>query len=79
VTFVSKRDERQRIEDVCAREGLEPVETLDEDDVSGGAPLSPRPGLRRALAMVEGGEAEVVVVACLEVALISFMSYCERA
>lgn len=63
MTFASKRDQRQRIEDVCAREGLELVEMLEEDDVSGGAPLSQRPGLGKGLAMVESGEAEVVVVA----------------
>ena len=36
---------------------------LEELDVSGGAPLARRPGLRRAVEMVEAGEADVVVVA----------------
>jgi DNA invertase Pin-like site-specific DNA recombinase len=36
---------------------------LPEVDVSGGAPLEKRPGLSRAVAMVEAGQAEVIVAA----------------
>jgi DNA invertase Pin-like site-specific DNA recombinase len=39
------------------------VDTIEELDVSGGAPLTKRHGLRRAVEMVESGQAEVVVVA----------------
>jgi site-specific DNA recombinase len=39
------------------------VETLEELDVSGGAALEPRPGLSRAVDLIERGQAEVVVVA----------------
>ena len=37
--------------------------TIEELDVSGGAPLAKRAGLRRAVELVEAGEADVVVVA----------------
>lgn len=37
--------------------------TLEEFDVSGGAPLERRPGLRRAIELVETGKADIVVVA----------------
>ena len=47
----------------CERDGLELVETIEELDVSGGTPLAKRPGLRRAVELVEAGEADVVVVA----------------
>ena len=36
---------------------------IEELDVSGGTPLANRRGLRRAVEMVEAGEADVVVVA----------------
>lgn len=39
------------------------MDTLQELDVSGGAPLAKRPGLRRAIELVEAHEADVVVVA----------------
>lgn len=61
--FVSPTEQRTRIEDACARDDLELVATLEELDVSGGAALEKRPGLRRAIEMIEAGEAEVVVVA----------------
>ena len=60
---VSPVEQRQRIEATCEREGFRLLETLPEKDVSGGAPLERRPGLSRAVAMVEAGEAEVIVVA----------------
>jgi DNA invertase Pin-like site-specific DNA recombinase len=61
--FVSPSEQAQRIQTACERDGLKLVETLQELDVSGGAPLAKRPGLRRAVEMVESGDAEVVVVA----------------
>lgn len=64
--FVSPSEQRERIAAACARDGLTLVETIEELDVSGGAPLARRAGLRRAVEMVEAGEAEVVVVACLD-------------
>lgn len=59
--FVSPSEQRTRIGDACARDGLQLVETLEELDVSGGAALAKRPGLRRAVEMVEAGEADVIV------------------
>jgi DNA invertase Pin-like site-specific DNA recombinase len=64
--FVSPSEQAERIRSACERDGLELVEVLEELDVSGGAPLARRPGLRRAVEMVEAGEAEVVVVAFLD-------------
>jgi DNA invertase Pin-like site-specific DNA recombinase len=61
--FVSPKDQRERIAAECASEGLNLVNVLDERDVSGGAPLERRPGLRHAVEMVEAGDADVVVVA----------------
>ena len=60
---VSPVEQRQRIETACDREGFELLEVLPEVDVSGGAPLSKRPGLSRAVAMIEAKQADVIVVA----------------
>jgi len=60
---VSPIEQRQRIDATCEREGFKLLETLPEKDVSGGASLDKRPGLSRAVAMVEAGQAEVIVVA----------------
>jgi DNA invertase Pin-like site-specific DNA recombinase len=56
-------DQRQRIEDWCAREGLELVDVLPEEDVSGGRPLARRTGLRPAVEAIEDGRAGLLVVA----------------
>ncbi len=64
--FVSPSEQRERIESACARDGLELVDVIDELDVSGGASLERRPGLSRAVSMVEAKEADVVVVAYLD-------------
>src|SRR5262245_49031896 len=61
--FVSPAEQRDRIGSACARDGLELVDVLDELDVSGGASIDKRPGLGRAVAMVEDGEADIIVVA----------------
>jgi site-specific DNA recombinase len=60
---VSPSEQRQRIEAACERDGLRLVDVLEELDVSGGAALERRPGLRRAVSLIEAGEAEAVVVA----------------
>ena len=64
--FVSPSEQRERIEAACASGGLKLIDTLEELDVSGGAPLDKRPGLRRAVELVEAGDVEVVVVAYLD-------------
>lgn len=61
--FVSPREQRQSIEAVCQRENLNPVAILEEMNVSGGKDIDRRPGLSRALGMIERGEARVLVVA----------------
>ena len=61
--FVSPKEQLERIRSVSERDGLKLVDTIEELDVSGGAPLARRAGLRRAVEMVEAGEAQVVVVA----------------
>ncbi len=61
--FVSPSEQAERIAAACERDGLQLVDTIEELDVSGGAPLARRPGLRRAVELVEAGEADVVVVA----------------
>src|SRR5512146_2881641 len=60
---VSPSEQRQRIEATCEREGFRLLDILPEVDASGGAPLEKRPGLSRAVAMVEGGHADVIVAA----------------
>jgi DNA invertase Pin-like site-specific DNA recombinase len=60
---VSPREQEQRIATACEHDGLELVDVVQELDVSGGTPLDRRPGLRRAVEMVESGEASVLVVA----------------
>jgi site-specific DNA recombinase len=61
--FVSPSEQRMRIEQACARDNLELVDTFEELDVSGGAALAKRPGLRRAVELVEAGGADALVVA----------------
>ena len=65
-SFVSPGEQKRRIEDACSRDGLELVGTFEELDVSGGAPLAKRPGLRQAVEMVETGQADVIVAAFLD-------------
>lgn len=64
--FVSPSEQAQRIAAACERDGMTLVETIEELDVSGGAPLARRDGLRRAVELVEAGGADVVVVAYLD-------------
>lgn len=62
-SFASPTEQRLRIEAACERDGLALVDIHDELDVSGGAILARRPGLSRAVAAVEAGEADVVAAA----------------
>jgi DNA invertase Pin-like site-specific DNA recombinase len=64
--FASPTEQRERIEAECERVGLELVDTLEEMDVSGGAPLAKRPGLRLAVEAIEAGEAGAIVVSYLD-------------
>src|SRR5450755_1034511 len=50
----------------CEANGFELLNVLPETDVSGGAPIEQRPGLREALRMVEAGEADIVAGAYLD-------------
>jgi site-specific DNA recombinase len=59
----SPTEQRERIDAECKRLKLRLVEVQEELDVSGGAALDRRPGLSRAVDLIEGGRAEVVVVA----------------
>ena len=59
--FVSPSEQAERIRAACERDGLELVETIDELDVSGGTPLERRPGLSRALDLIESGRANVAM------------------
>jgi site-specific DNA recombinase len=60
---VSPDEQRQRIEQACEREGLALTGIYREPNVSGGADLERRPGLRPAVEMVEEQRADVIVVA----------------
>ena len=62
-SFTSPDVQRERIVAECEREDLELVEVFDELDVSGGKALDKRPGLRRAVEMIEAGQAQVIVAA----------------
>ena len=62
-SFISPTEQRQQIERHCAMHKIDLVEVYEELDVSGGTPLHKRPGLRQAVALIESGEAEVIVAA----------------
>src|SRR5712691_6000082 len=55
-SFVSPSEQLERIATACARDGLELTEVLEELNVSGGALLERRSGLRRAVELVEAGQ-----------------------
>jgi DNA invertase Pin-like site-specific DNA recombinase len=59
--FVSPDDQRQRIKALCKREGFKLVDVFEEMDVSGGAPLERRKGLREAVELIEAHRADVIV------------------
>ncbi len=62
-SFASPGQQRDRIRAACERDGLVLLDVVEELDVSGGRPLAARPGLSRAVAAVEAGEADVIVAA----------------
>jgi DNA invertase Pin-like site-specific DNA recombinase len=62
-SFISPDDQRARIREACQRNGWHLLDIFPELDVSGGAPLERRPGLRRAVELVEAARADVIVVA----------------
>lgn len=62
-SFASPAEQRERIRMACERDGLELIGLLEELDVSGGKPLTKRPGLSQAVEAIERGDAEVVAAA----------------
>ena len=62
-SFASIPEQDARIVAACERDNLRLLGIISEPDVSGGTPLAERAGLRRAVEMVENGEAEVIVAA----------------
>ena len=62
-SFASPATQAELIRVVCERDRLALLDVLDELDVSGGADLSNRPGLSRAVTAIEAGEAQVIVAA----------------
>jgi site-specific DNA recombinase len=62
-SFASPAVQRERIETICKTNGWELAEVLEELDVSGGKSLAKRPGLSKALQLVEARKAEIVVAA----------------
>jgi DNA invertase Pin-like site-specific DNA recombinase len=62
-SFASPGQQRDRIHAACERDGLVLLDVMEELDVSCGRPLDARPGLSRAVAAVEAGEADVIVAA----------------
>ena len=62
-SFVSPREQRERIEQACDRDGLTLTAVHEELDVSGGTALADRSGLRAAVEAVEAGEVGVIVAA----------------
>ena len=64
-SFVSPTDQRHSIHQAAEREALTLGDTdiFEELDVSGGDPLTRRPGLTEALRRIESGQAQVLVVA----------------
>ena len=61
--FASPGVQRDRIADLCQREGLTLAATHEELDVSGSLALDRRPRLLAAVETIEAGEADVLVVA----------------
>jgi DNA invertase Pin-like site-specific DNA recombinase len=52
-SFVSPSEQAEPIRTACERDRLELVETIEEPKISGGTELERRPGLGRAIAMIE--------------------------
>ncbi len=62
-SFASPNEQRERIQQACAREGLHLIGDHEELDVSGGAPLDRRDGLSAAIEAIEAGRADTLVAA----------------
>lgn len=63
-SFASPALQSERINAICAANGWKLVEPpLPELDVSGGKTLAKRPGLSRALYLIEAGKADIMVAA----------------
>jgi site-specific DNA recombinase len=65
-SFVSPDDQAKRIKAACRRDGLHLVDVVREMDVSGGTPLERRPGLSRAVELVEAKKVDTIVVAYMD-------------
>ena len=61
--FASPKEQHERIQQACARDGLRLIDVWEEMSVSGGTPLEKREKMRRAVEWVESGRADVIVVA----------------
>jgi DNA invertase Pin-like site-specific DNA recombinase len=62
-SFISPVEQRRQFGVWAIRERAHMVEVFEELNVKGGKPLHKRPGLRRAVAMVESGEVKRIVFA----------------
>lgn len=62
-SFHSPETQRRAIELACETNGWHLLDVLEELDVSGTRPLEKRPGLSKAVALVEAGKADLIVVA----------------
>lgn len=60
---LSTSEQEKRLDQWAERDGAVVVASFEERDVSGGKPLAKRPGLSRAVALVESGEADEIRVA----------------
>lgn len=61
--LLSPGDQRRQIERICDLENLRLVDVFEELNVSGTRELLKRPGLGPAVAMIEQGDADVLIVA----------------
>jgi len=62
-SFVSPVEQRRQFGEWAKREHAHMVDIFEELNIKGGLPLRKRPGLRRAVAMVESGEVKRIVFA----------------
>lgn len=62
-SFISPTDQKRRLDEFSADDGAVLIATFEELNVSAGLPLHKRPGVLRAVEMVERDEADAVVFA----------------
>lgn len=62
-SFISPKEQADRIRQACERDGLKLVRIFEELDVSGGKPLDQRPGLKQAVSAIEDRKADVIAAA----------------